>query len=95
MYPRFLRNYLVQRAFRDSLRLIRASVAPDASNIVPGNYLGEAAGFYVANFNESIIEQEDVGWVPGNSLRCSFPLDFTHTRTWVSLFVDIQPEFCR
>ena len=77
------------------MRVIRASAVPDASHFVPGDDLDEAAGFYVANLNEPAIEEENVWWVPGNSFRRSFPLDRTHTATRVSVFVDIQPEFCR
>ena len=94
MYPWFLRNHFIPRAFGDGLRLTRASSVPDASHIVPGNNLNEAAGLYVANLNESAIEQEDVGWVPGNSLRRSFPLNCAHATAWVSMFVDVQSEFC-
>jgi hypothetical protein len=95
MYPRFLRNDLIARAFRDGLRLVRASAVPDASHLIPGDHLDQSAGLYVANFNESAIEEQDVGWVPGNSFCRSFPLDCTHTTAWISVFVDIQPEFCR
>ena len=56
MYPRFLRNDLVPRAFRDGLRMIRASAIPDASHVVSRNDLNEAAGLYVADFDESAVE---------------------------------------
>jgi len=93
VYPRFLRNDLVPRTFRDGLRVARASAVPDASYIVSGDDLDEAAGLHVADFNESAVEEEDVGWVPCGSLCCAFPLYCAYT-TWVSMFVDIQPELC-
>ena len=93
MYPRFLRNYFIPRAFRDGLRLNRASAVPGAPNVVPRNDLDEAAGLDVANFNESTVKEEDIWWVPGNSLCSPFPLDCTRSTTWVSVVVDVQPEF--
>jgi hypothetical protein len=94
MYPRFLRNDLIPRTFRDGLRVVRASAVPDASHVVSGDYLDEATGLYVADFDESAVEEEDVGWVPGDPLCCPFPLDCAYPTTWVSVFVDIQPELC-
>ena len=89
MYPGVLRNHFLPRTLRNRLRLVRASAVPDASHIVPGDHLDKATGLYVANLNESAVEEEDVGRVPGNSLRRSFPLDRTHTTTWVSVFIDV------
>ena len=74
--------------------MIRTSPVPDASYVVSRNDLDEAAGLYVADFNESAVEEEDVGWVPGDPFCCAFPFDCACTTAWVSVFVDIQPEFC-
>ena len=74
--------------------MVRASAVPDASHVVPGDDLDKTAGLNVADFDESTVEEQDVGRMPGNPLRCAFPFDCTHTTTWVSVFVDIQPELC-
>ena len=76
------------------MRVIRASTIPDTSYVVSGDDLDEAARLYVADFNESAVEEKDVRWVPGDPLCCSFPLDCGYTTTRVSVFVDIQPKFC-
>jgi len=89
MYSGFLGNNFVPRAFRDGLRVIRASAVPDASHVVSGDDLDEAAGLYVANLDESAVEEEDVGWMPGNPLCCAFPLDCAYATAWVTMFVDV------
>jgi len=92
MYPGFLRDNLVPGTFRDCLRMVRASAVPDASHFVSGDDLNEAAGLYVTDFDESAVEEENVGCMPGDPLCCAFPLDCTYTTAWISVFVDVQPE---
>ena len=94
VYPQFLRDDLVQRTFRDCLRVVRASTVPDASYVVSGDDLDEAAGLYVADFNKLVVGEEDVGWMSRDPFCCGFSLDCAHMTTWASVFVDIQPELC-
>lgn len=68
---------------------IRASAVPDASHVVPGDDLDETTGLYVSDLDESAVEEKDVWCVPGDPLRCSFPLDRTYATARVSVFVDI------
>jgi len=93
VYPGFLGKDFVPRTFRDGLRVIRASPVPGASHVISGDGLHEAAGLYVADLNESAVEEEDVGWMPGNPLCSAFPLDRTSMGR-VCVFVDIQPKLC-
>ena len=93
MHPGLLRNNLTPRSFRDSLRVIRAPPIPYTSHIISENDLDEPASLDVPNLDESAIEKEDVGRVPGNSLCCSFPLDHSYATAWVSMIVDVQSEF--
>jgi len=89
VYPRFLRNDLIPRTFRDGLGMVCASAIPYTSYVVSGDDLDEAAGLYVTDFNESGVEEEDVWWMPCDPLCCAFPFDCAYTTTWVSVFVDI------
>ena len=72
--------------------MIRASPVPDASHVVSGDNLDEATGLDVSDLNESAVEEEDVGRMPGDSFRRAFPLDRTYATAWVSMFVDVQSE---
>jgi len=92
VYPGLMRNDPIRRPFQDGLGVIGAPAVPYTSNIISGNDLDEAAGLDVSDLDESAVEKEDVGWVPGNSLCCAFPLDRTYVTDWVSIFVNVQPE---
>ena len=94
VYPGFLRNDLIPRSFRDGLGVIRAPTIPDASHVVARDDLNEAAGLDVSDLDESAVEEENVGRMPGNSLCRAFPLDRTYATAWVSVFVDVQSELC-
>ena len=74
--------------------MTRASAIPDASHVVSGDDLDEAASLYVADFDELTVEKEDVWWMPGHPFCRSFPLDCAYATAWVSMFVDIQPKLC-
>ena len=93
VYPGFLRDDFIPRTFRDGLRVIRASAVPDTSHVVSGDDLDETACLNVSDLDESAVEEEDVGWVPGDSLCCAFPLDCAYATARISVFVDIQSEF--
>ena len=97
MYVGLLRSHLTPGVLRYRLILVRTSAIPGATNIISGDGLDETASFNVANFDESAVKEQDVGRMPGNPLRCAFPLDCTHMTAWVSMFVDIYPELwgCR
>ena len=75
------------------MRVIRASAVPDASHVVSGDDLDEAAGLDVSDLDESAVEEENIGCVPGDSLCCTFPLDRTYAAAWVTVFVDVQSVF--
>lgn len=89
MYPGFLRDGLVLRIFQDCFEAVRAPAVPDASHIVSGDDLDEAAGFNMSDLDEFVVEEEDVGRVPGGPLRCALPLDCTCGTAWVSMFVNV------
>ena len=72
--------------------MTRASAVPDAPHIVPGDYLNETARFDVANFDKPSIEEQDIGWVPGDPFRRAFPLDYTRTRTRVPICINVHSE---
>ena len=92
VYPRSLRNNLILRSIRDGLRVIRAPAIPCTSHIISRNDLDEPAGLDVSDLDESTVEKEDVGRVPGNPLCCAFPLDRTYATAWVPMCVNVQPE---
>jgi len=94
VYPGFLRNDLIPRSFRDSLGVIRAPSVPYTSHIISGNDLDEPAGPDVSDLDESTVEKEDVGWVPGNPFCYPFPLDRICATAWVSMLVNVQSELC-
>jgi len=93
MHPGFLGNYFVPGTFGVGSRVVRASVVPDALHVISGDDLDEAAGLHVSDLDESAVEEEDVGWVPGDPLCSAFPLDRTYIAR-VSMFVDVQPKLC-
>ena len=74
--------------------MIRASAVPYTSHIVSGNDLDKATSLDVSDLDESAVEKEDIGRVPGNPLCCAFPLDRTYTAAWISVLVDVQSELC-
>ena len=89
MYPRSLGSNFVPRSPRVGLRVIHASAVPGALHAVPGDDLDEAARPYVADFDELAVEEENVWWMPGDPLRCAFPLNYTCVTAWVTVIVDI------
>jgi len=92
VYPGLMRNHLIRRLFRGGLGVIRAPAVPYASHTISKNDLDEATGLDVSDLDESAVEKEDIGRVPGNPLHCAFPLDRTHTAAWVSVAVNVQPK---
>jgi hypothetical protein len=93
VHPGFLRDDLVTRVFRGVLRRVRASAVPGTSHVVSGDDLDEAASLYVPDLDKSAVEEEDIWWMPGDPFCCAFPLYCADT-TWVSVFIDVQPELC-
>ena len=67
-------------------------LVPEAPYVVSRYDLGESAGFDMANFDESAVEQEDVGMMHSNLLHGAFPLNYLIGATELPMFVDVQAE---
>jgi hypothetical protein len=70
-------------------RRLRTPAVPDATYVVSGNNLREAAGLNVADLNEAAIKEEYVGLMPCNTLSSTFPFDSGRRARGVSMAVNV------
>lgn len=95
VYPRFLYNTLVA-AFPCLVignGLVEPATIPYAVDVVPRDDLREPACLQMSDFDETRVEEKDVGIVKRDAVGCSFPLHGTGPATGLPFLVDVHTEF--
>jgi hypothetical protein len=90
---RFLNHLIVRYIPGGNVARVEPHAVPDATNVVPRKNLCKPACFYVTNFNEPRIEEENIGRMESNTIGAALPFNSVGVTTRIALFIDINTKF--